>query len=259
MTARNILLRGLAAGLVAGFFTFLVAHQVGEPSINRAIAVEQAASAHEHAGEASAAGHHHDEGGTVVSRQNQSTWGLATGTIVVGTALGGLVALASAFAIGRLGRLRPAQSTALIALIGFVSVAFVPFLKYPASPPAVGNPDTIGSRTAEYFIYLAISVLAAVVAVLLTRRLLTGRSTYQSVLAGVCTYLVVVVAAGHLMPTVNELGDFPADTLWYFRRASLVTLTTLWASIGIILTGLIGALDEKEGLASARRELANSL
>ena len=28
--------------------------------------------------------------------------------------------------------------------MGFVSVALVPFLKYPATPPAVGNPDTIG-------------------------------------------------------------------------------------------------------------------
>ena len=28
------------------------------------------------------------------------------------------------------------------------------------------------------------------------------------------------------MPTVNEVGDFPADTLWYFRRASLFTLAT---------------------------------
>ena len=168
MTARNILIRGLIAGLVAGFFTFLVAHQVGEPHINAAIAVEEANSAkeaaHDHGDAAEEpAGHHHEEGGTVVSRENQSTWGLATGTLSVGAALGGIVALVSAFAVGRIGRLKPAQSTALIALIGLVSVAFVPFLKYPASPPAVGNPDTIGARTSEYFIYMAISVAAAVV------------------------------------------------------------------------------------------------
>lgn len=264
MTARNILIRGLIAGLIAGFFTFLVAHQVGEPHINKAIQIEETNSAkeepHTHDESAEApTGHHHDEGGTVVSRDNQSTWGLATGTLSVGVALGGIVALVSAFAVGRIGRLRPSQSTALIALLGFVAVALVPFLKYPASPPAVGDPDTIGSRTNEFFIYLAISVIAAVVSVLLTRRLLDQLSLYRAVLAGAGTYIAIVVIAGQLMPTVNELGDFPADTLWYFRRASLITLATLWGSIGIILTGLIGKLYEKDTLLASRRELANSL
>ena len=52
--------------------------------------------------------------------------------------------------------------------------------------------------------------------------------TYTGVLAGVGAYVVVMVVAGPLMPTVNEVGDFPADTLWYFRRASLLTGATLW-------------------------------
>ena len=37
----------------------------------------------------------------------------------------GLVALVAAGTLGRLGRLLPGQSTALIALLGFVSVALV--------------------------------------------------------------------------------------------------------------------------------------
>jgi hypothetical protein len=61
------------------------------------------------------------------------------------------------------------------------------------------------------------------------------------------------------MPTVNEVGDFPADVLWYFRRASLLTLGTLWAAIGIGLTGLIGRLHRREAAVAQRRELAASL
>lgn len=259
MTVRNILIRGLIAGLFAGFFTFLVAHQVGEPHVNAAIAVEEAHAASEAADRAEVAGHHHEEEGTVVTRHNQRTWGLATGTMSVGVALGGLAALVSAAALGRIGRLRPTQSTALIALLGFIAIAFVPFIKYPSTPPAVGDPDTIGARTGEYFTYLIISVVTAVVAVLLTRRLLTTLSVYQAVLIGIAVYLVTVVVAGELMPTVNEVGDFPADTLWYFRRASLITLATMWGSIGIILTGLIGKLHERDVLTHARRELAASL
>lgn len=254
MTARTFLINGLIAGLLAGFATFLVAHTVGEPPVNAAIAVEES-----HAEHGTAANHHHDESGTVVSRRNQSTWGLLTGTLAIGTALGGLVALAAAGAVGRIGRLRPTQSTALVALIGFVAVALVPFLKYPASPPAVGNPDTIGERTGLFFGFLAISLIAAIGGTVLASRLLPGLGTYRTVLAAVAAYLVVVVVAAQLMPTVNELGSFPAQTLWTFRRASITTLATLWASIGVVLVGLVGRAQERTAVEAARRELAASL
>jgi hypothetical protein len=249
MTARTFLINGLIAGLLAGFATFLVAHTVGEPPVDAAIAIEES---HDH-------GHHHEEGGTVVSRENQSTWGLLTGTLAIGTAFGGLVALAAAGAVGRVGRLRPSQSTALVALIGFVAVALVPFLKYPASPPAVGNPDTIGERTGLFFGFLAISLLAAIASTVLASRLLPGLGTYRSVGIATGGYLVVVVVAAQLMPTVDELGSFPAQTLWTFRRASITTLAAMWATIGFVLVGLVGRAHQRAAVEAARRELAASL
>ncbi|KQY56375.1 MULTISPECIES: CbtA family protein [unclassified Nocardioides] len=283
MTARNILIRGLIAGFIAGIFGFLVAHQVGEPHVEKAIALEEAgtadeAEAPEEHGHEEGAAHEHDAaeaGGTAhehsheaghshgeaaeVSRGNQRTWGLLTGTLIVGTALGGLIALISAAAIGRVGRLRPAASTALVTAIGFASFALVPFFKYPAAPPAVGSGDTIGERTGYYFIFLAISVLAAVAATFLARRLLTQVSVYASVVIGAGAYLAVVVLAAVAMPTVNELGDFPADTLWYFRLSSLFTLATIWGVIGVVLTGLVGRLDAVAVARAERRELAASI
>jgi predicted cobalt transporter CbtA len=264
MTPRNFLVRGLLAGLIAGFFAFAVAYTVGEPQVDAAIAVEKAVAAHEaaHAENPPADGHTHEQStddGTVVSRDTQSTWGLATGTLALGITLGGVAGLASAFAAGRIGRLRPSQSTALVALVGFVSVGLVPFLKYPSTPPAVGDPDTINSRTLEFFSMQGISVLAAIGAVLLARRLLDSLGTYRAVLVAAGSYLVVVVAAALLLPTVNEIGDFPGDTLWYFRLASLLTITTMWAAIGVVLTGLVGRLYEREASAVARRNLAASL
>ena len=266
MTPRNFLVRGLLAGLIAGFLTFAVAYIAGEPSVDAAIKVEAAGEAAphshddaEHSHEDGASEHTHDENGTEVSRQNQSTWGLLTATMSTGLALGGIVALASAFALGRIGRLRPSQSTALVAALGFVSVALVPFIKYPATPPAVGNADTIGSRTTQYFVMLAISVVAMIAALMLFRALLGRFGTYTAVLASAGAYLAVVILAAALMPTVNEIGDFPADTLWYFRRGSLMTLATLWGVIGIALTGLIGKLYAQESATQARRDLAASL
>lgn len=262
MTARSFLVRGLVAGFLAGLFTFVVAHQVGEPHIQTAIGIEEAGSAAEEAhghGEGVAAHSSHEEDGTVVSRHDQRTWGLLTGTVVVGTALGGLVALVSAGVVGRLGRLRPAQSTALVGLLGFVSVTLVPFLKYPATPPAVGNADTIGHRTNVFFGYLAISVVAAVAAVVVARLLTDKIGTFEAIVAGTALYLVVVVGLGQVMPTVNEIGDFPADVLWYFRRSSIITLATLWGSLAVVLTYLVKRLDDTATAAQARRDLAASL
>ncbi|RZI79000.1 MAG: hypothetical protein EOO67_21020 [Microbacterium sp.] len=266
MTARTFLIHGLIAGLLAGLAAFGVAYSVGEPPVDAAIALEEASSAAEPAAphshdEAAPGGHSHggDDEGTTVSRRNQSTWGLLTGTLAIGTALGGVVALAGAGLVGRIGRLRPSQSTALVALTGFVAVALVPFLKYPASPPATGNPDTIGDRTSQYFTFLVISLLVAVVAWAVAGRLLPLLGTYRTVLIAAGGYLAVMALTAGLMPSVKELGEFPAQTLWEFRRASLLTIATLWGTLGVVLVGLVGREHQKVSVEHARRELAASL
>jgi len=257
LSARAFLVRGLLAGLLAGFAAFLVAHQVGEPPVERAVAIEEAGdAAHAHDG---AEAHGHADNGTVVSRGTQRTWGLATGTLAIGIALGGLVALVSAAVVGRLGRLTPGQSTAVVAAVGFVAVALVPFLKYPATPPAVGNAATIGERTGYYFLFQLISLVVAVAAVALAARLWQAIGAFEAVVGAAAAYVVVLAVAGYLMPTVNEVGDFPADTLWYFRRASLLTLATLWAVLGVAITGLVRNLAERSRADVRRRELAASL
>lgn len=258
MTARAFLVRGLLVGLLAGFAAFLVAHEVGEPHVERAIALEEAAAAADPAPADAHAAAEEDEG-TSVSRPDQRTWGLLTGTVAVGLAVGGLVALVAAATVGRIGRLSPGQSTAVVSLVGFVAVALVPFLKYPATPPAVGSGDTIGDRTSWFFGFVLLSVAVAALASLLAIRVAADFSVFAGVIGGAGLYLVVMVAAGLLMPTVNEVGDFPADELWFFRRASLLTLVALWAVIGVGLTGLVGRLHGTTTAVQARRELAASL
>jgi len=263
MNAGQFLVRGLLAGLIAGLAAFGVAYAVGEPQVSAAIALEEAPADHS-ADHGAGHGAGHDDHGAVpavqVSRANQSTWGLLTGTVAIGVAMGGITALAAAFALGRIGALKPPQTTALVTLLGFVAVGLVPFLKYPATPPAVGNPATIGDRTTLYFTYLGIAVVAIIAETIFAAMLLRrGASVLQAVAFPALGFLAVVSIAAHLLPTVNEVGDFPADTLWYFRRASILTTAALWATLGIVLTGLIGKLYAKESAAQARRDLAASL
>lgn len=264
MTARAFLLRGLIAGLVAGFATFLVAFSVGEPHLDAATAFEEAGAAQAHdRDDVAADGHAHshgDEGeGEEVSRGTQRGWGLLSGSLAISVAIGGILALVAAGTVGRIGRLLPGQSTALVTLLGFVAVALVPFLKYPATPPAVGSGGTIGDRTALHFGFVVVSVVAAGVATYAALKVRERVGTYGGTVAGAAGYLVAMVVAGQLFPTVNEIGDFPGDTLWFFRRASLLTLATMWGVIGVVLTGLVLRLHGAETTRAQRRALAASL
>lgn len=268
MHARTLLVRGLLAGLLAGLVTFAVAHQVGEPPLEAAIALETT-SAEDPSDVAGAAHHSHDheetaghspaDEGTVVSRTVQRTVGLALATTLVGVGLGGLLGLAAALAVGRLGRLTAAQSTAVVALVGFTSLALVPFWRYPANPPAVGSAETIGSRTAASFGFAGLSLVVAVLCVALAVRLAPRLGGYAATLVGVGGYLLVVVTVGSLLPPAADVGTYPAAVLWEFRTASLVVLATLWGVLGTALTGAIGRVAAQSQRDLARRRLAASL
>jgi predicted cobalt transporter CbtA len=239
---RSFLVRGLLAGLVAGVVAFGVAYVVGEPSIEAAIAIEET-SAHTH----EAAGEH----GTEVPRSLQSTLGLLTATAVAGTTLGGLVGVLSALALGRFGGLGVRGSTLLIAAIGFVSLYAVPFLAYPPNPPAVGQAETIETRTALYFATVAISIIAALTAVLVSRRLAARIGFWSAALVGVAGYLLVCGVAIGLLPRFDEVpADFPATVLYDFRTSSFGTQLALWAVLGVVLAELAHRLVHRSGRAA---------
>ncbi len=260
LSARAFLVRGLLAGLIAGFVAFGVAFVVGEPSIDASIAIEEAgapAEPAEHPQDESVPHEHSAE--TEVPRSLQATAGLLTATAVAGTALGGLVGVLSALALGRFGGLGPRASTLAVTAIGFAALYVVPFVAYPPNPPAVGRAETIGLRTGLYFIAVAISVIAAAVAVLVGRRLAQRWSGWHSALAAGAGYLVVVGVAMALLPSYNEVpSTFPATLLYEFRAASLVSSLALWTVLGIVLAELVGRLTESPAaepsvLAGARR------
>ena len=67
---------------------------------------------------------------------NSTTFGLGTAILVYGAAVGGIFALAFAFAYGRLGRIGVRATSVLVAAMGFTAICLVPLVKYPANPPA---------------------------------------------------------------------------------------------------------------------------
>lgn len=228
---RDLLIRGMLAGILAGLLATLFAYVFGEPSVDWAIGFEDHAA--RMAGEA--------EEAALVSRGIQSTVGLLTGITVVGVALGGVFGIAYAFALGRLGRLSPAATALVLALVGFVVVALVPQLKYPANPPSVGSPDTIGVRTGLYFALLGLSVVSASLALALGRTIAARSGSWTGLLAGATFYAALIGVVMAAMPRIDEAPEgFPDTVLWAFRLASIGTGVVLWGTLGIAF-GLLAA------------------
>ncbi|WP_299531749.1 CbtA family protein [uncultured Streptomyces sp.] len=242
ISVRALLVRGMFAGLVAGALAFAVAYFLGESRVDAAIALEEG---HSHAHDHGAAGEE------LVSRTMQATGGLATGVLVFGVAIGGILALVVAYALGRIGRFGPRSTAVLVATGGLLTVYVVPFLKYPANPPAVGNPDTIGQRTGLFFLMIALSLLLTVAAVLFGRRLAPRLGNWNATVAASTAFVAAITLAYVFLPSFDEVGDFPATLLWQFRLTTLAVQATLWLSFGLIFGWLTDRLLAPHPAASA--------
>ncbi|MBB4279592.1 CbtA family protein [Rhizobium mongolense] len=228
----NLLLRGMLAGAIAGILVFAFAYTFGEPLVDQAIAFEEAA--------AQAAGQTAEP--ELVSRATQAGLGLFTGVMTYAIAVGGLFALAFAFVHGRFSRLGARGTAAVIALAAFVAIVLVPAIKYPANPPAVGNPDTIGVRTEVFFSMIVVSVVSLIAAVALARNLSARFGIWNAAILSGAAYLVFIGLVQYLLPPINEVPEnYSAMVLWRFRTASLGMHVILWAALGIVF----GVLAEK--------------
>ena len=225
----GLLLRGLLAGILAGLLAAGFSFLAGEPSIERAIAFETAV-------EQAAAQPAQPE---IVSRSVQRGTGLLTAYIVYGAAMGGLFSLIFALTYGRVNSFDPKALSALVAFAGFVAMVLVPELKYPANPPAIGAPETIGARTALYFAMLAISLLLMILAATLALAFSARLGSWNAALVSAAVFVAVAGFAAMALPPVDEVPvNFPASVLWNFRLASIGARAVLWAALGLTFGGM---------------------
>ena len=231
--------RGLAAGLLAGLLAGLFAFFVGEPLLDRAIAFEEASVSHEHS-------HGEEE---VFSRPTQKV-GLFFATGLFGTTVGGIFGLVFAFFRGRLAAAGDLRRSLYLTAALFAGAFAIPFLKYPANPPSVGDPSTIGARTASYFTLVALSLLGVLAAWLAARGLRERGTDAPKRRAIVGTGLVVVVAIFFLiLPPAASAEGFPPGLLWGFRLSSFGTQLVFWAGLGALFGLLCERANRRSGAA----------
>ncbi|MFF4550745.1 CbtA family protein [Streptomyces sp. NPDC001435] len=220
-------LAGGAAGLVSGGFSYLFA----EPVLDRAVRLE---AAREEASGTTAA--------EVFSRSTQHA-GLVVAAVVTGAAIGVLFAVVYAILYHRDPDATPWQRSLALAGAAFTGVWLLPFLRYPANPPGVGDPGTIGLRSGAWLAAIAIGVIAVVLAWRLHEWLAQreyGAPARQFVVAAV---VVAALALLFALPDNPDAVSAPATPVWDFRLLSAASMGLMWGGMaaGFGLLGLRAA------------------
>jgi predicted cobalt transporter CbtA len=222
---RAALLGAAAAGLVGALVSWLLV----EIPIRSALAIE--------AGRPEQPGHGHEE--ELFSRGTQVIGGMLA-AVLVALALGVVFAVVFARLRPRLpGRTDFGRAVAL-AVAGFVVISLLPGIKYPANPPAVGNPETVGTRTFYYLSFLVAAVLVTLAVLALRQRLPAGwPASWSATMSALLVIIGYALLVGFWPATPDEIpADVPAALIWQFRLISLAELAALWGTLGLV-TGLV--------------------
>jgi hypothetical protein len=258
---KRIIARGLAAGAIAGLLAFLFARIFAEPVIDKAIAYESGRDAVQAVLD-KAAGLPVDPGGPdIFSRTVQGTVGIGVGLIGFGAAMGALYSVVYLLCLGRVGRIQPRVLALLVSGGGLLGFYLVPFLKYPANPPAIGHPETIRARGFLYLTMVLCSLVFLLTAVWAGRRLAPRFGNWNAVLLSALGFAVAIGVVMAVLPSLGELPanvhlyghhatetplpltdakgnivypGFPADVLFSFRLYSILNQMILWGSLGLV-------------------------
>jgi hypothetical protein len=156
---KGFVLRGLAAGAAGGAATALFLRFVTETQIDFALRFEDATSIGAGPGEAAE-----------FSRGTQH-WGGMAAAVLYGAVLGVVLGVTVAALHHRIAARNEFGRAIKVAGGAFVAIVLIPSLKYPPSPPTVGDPDTVSQRTTDYLLLMAASVVVVFAAFFLWQAL----------------------------------------------------------------------------------------
>jgi predicted cobalt transporter CbtA len=213
----------LLTGAIAGTILAIINQGIVQPYIEQAIALENKKAAAE------------DEMINPIEFDNYRIWqrvGQIAGGTILGTSLGALFGLVFAYCRNSLPASSNMKKALILAGVMWLVLFIAPALKYPANPPAVGNPDTIYYRQSLYIVYLAISGLTALGAAFLCRKL-GSKLANKALIPAI--YVGIMIAAYLIMPPNPDAITAPIDLVVGFRIASGFTMSVFWLLLGVLL------------------------
>ena len=216
-----VLISGAMAGLVHGSSNLVLV----EPYLDEAIGIENQ--------KLFSSGEEEDTLDFWVEYQGYREWqkgGQLLAGVILGTSIGALFGIVYALSRNSLPGNNDVKKTLILAGLMWLTIYFIPFLKYPANPPTVGEPETVVLRSILYLSFIAISGFSSIGFYKLSKKFVGKKK-----LISIAGYAVFISFVFFIMPENPDPITAPMDLVTGFRVMSVVAVSTFWISVGLFL------------------------
>ncbi|MBS3922253.1 MAG: CbtA family protein [Nitrosarchaeum sp.] len=218
-----VLISGVTAGLIHGGANFVFV----EPSLDQAIGIENQ--------QLFESGEEKDTPEFRAEFDSYRYWqksGQILAGAILGISIGSLFGIVFVLSRNSLPGKSDMGKSLLLAGIMWLTIYFIPFLKYPANPPTVGDPDTVVLRSILYLSFIAISGFGALGFYKIFKKLKTKK------FIAILGYAVFVGIVFFAMPENPDKITAPMELVDQFRIMSALAVSIYWLSLGVILGSL---------------------
>jgi predicted cobalt transporter CbtA len=215
----------LLAGCFAGTLQGLANLAIVEPYLDEAIGIENQ--------NLFASGEEEDTPQFQAEYESYRIWqksGQVLAGAILGTSMGALFGIVFALSKKILPGEHHIKKALVLSGIMWLTIYLIPFLKYPANPPTVGDADTVVLRAILYLSFIAISGFATVGFYQLFKRLQKGKK-----IIAIIGYAAFISSVFFLMPENPDKVTAPMELVNGFRIMSIVTVSIFWIAVAVIL------------------------
>lgn len=216
-----VLLSGASAGLIHGTVNFAIV----EPYLDQAIGIENQ--------NLFESGEEKDSTQFWVEYEGYRVWqksGQILAGVILGTSMGALFGIVFALSRNSLPGNNDIKKSLVLAGIMWFTIYLIPFLKYPANPPTVGDAETVVLRSILYISFIAISGIGAIVFYILSRKF-QNKKKFVSLIG----YGIFISVVFFIMPENPDEITAPMNLVNEFRIMSVLGVSSFWISVGLIL------------------------
>lgn len=231
-----VLISGAMAGLVHGSSNLVLV----EPYLDEAIGIENQ--------KLFSSGEAEDTLDFWVEYQGYREWqkgGQLLAGVILGTSIGALFGIVYALSRNSLPGNNEVKKTLILAGLMWLTIYFIPFLKYPANPPTVGEPETVVLRSILYLSFIAISGFSSIGFYKLSKKFVGKKK-----LISIAGYAVFISLVFFIMPENPDPITAPMELVAGFRIMSVLSVSTFWISVGLFLGLLWNRFQPNKEVAS---------
>lgn len=215
----------LIAGCIAGTIHGLANLALVEPYLDEAIGIENQ--------NLFESGEEEDTPQFRAEYESYRVWqkgGQVLAGAILGTSMGALFGIVFAYARNILPGNHHIKKALVLSAIMWFTIYIIPFLKYPANPPTVGDTETIFLRSVLYLSFIAISGFGALGFYQLFKKLQNRKKIFAFI-----GYAAFISAVFVVMPENPDKVTASEDLVNGFRIMSIAAVSIFWVSVGIIL------------------------